>query len=448
LPGTVVTEITAEGVPFLGASTFDLGPRGYEQAEYMLSGAASAYVRSDGGVSVAGEADYATRLLVYRPSDPATFNGTVWVEWLNVSPGYDMAVDWMVAHTELMRAGAAWVGVSAQSLGVHGSEAFGTGGLVGTNPDRYGGLVHPGDRYSYDIYSQAGEAVRTGAGTILEDLIVDRMIAIGCSQSAYRLFTYINDVDPLAQIFDGFFVHARGGFSAPLDVDDEPITGIPEHPMLFRAERRVPVTCVQAETDVAFGGASARQDDDETYALWEIAGTSHGDAYFSAVAAIDSGVLPIGELAAAWRPAAEFLGEAVDKPINAGPQHYVMNAAVSHFDEWVRHGIHPPHAPRLEFTDGGFVTDRHGNVLGGIRTPHVEVPTAVLSGLGNGGGRFGVLTGTTTPFDAAQLAALYPSRTEYLARFDAATDAAIADGFLLAADADEINAVAAENSPL
>ncbi len=51
-----------------------------------------------------------------------------------------------------------------------------------------------------------------------------------------------------------------------------------------------------------------------------------------------------------------------------------MNAAVSHFDEWVRHGVRPPHAARLEFVDGTFVTDEHGNVRGGIRTPHVDVP--------------------------------------------------------------------------
>ena len=85
---------------------------------------------------------------------------------------------------------------------------------------------------------------------------------------------------------------------------------------------------------------------------------------------------------------------------------------------------------------------------GGIRTPHVDVPVAVLSGLGNGGGPIAFLSGSTQPFDAAQLAELYPSRADYLARFAAATDAAVEAGFVLAADADEIIAVATENSPL
>jgi hypothetical protein len=446
-----VAEITAGGGPFLGIESFDLDPLGYQQAEFVLSGVANAYARSDDGVSVVDEAEYATRLLVYRPSNSAAFNGTVWVEWLNVSVGYDVAVDWLVAHTEFMRAGAAWVGVSAQSMGVRGGAGVGglsSPGLVETDPERYGTLVHPGDRYSYDIYSQAGEAVRAHTGALLEDLAIGRVLAIGDSQSAHRLTTYANDVDPIAQVFDGIFVHARGGFSAPLHVDVDLPTGIPENPVQFRADLRVPVMCVQAETDVCFGGYAARQDDDEMYVLWEIAGTSHADVYI-AVAAIDTGSLPIVELAEAWRPAAEFLGVPLDKPINAGPQHYVMNAAVSHFDKWVRDGIRPPHAARLESIDGTFVIDEHGNVRGGIRTPHVDVPTAVLSGLGNDGGDgLGYLTGTTTPFDATQLAALYPSRVDYLARFDAATDAAVTAGFVLAADAAEIKAIAAENAPL
>ena len=448
----VVTEITAGGAPFLGLASFDLVPLGYEQGEYTLSGVASAYGRTvDESVSVVDEADYMTRILVYRPADSAAFNGTVWVEWLNVSGGFDMAFDWMAAHTEFMRSGAAWVGVSAQSMGVDGGmgiAGMSSAGLVATDPDRYGSLSHPGDQYSYDMYSQAGQAVRARSG-VLEDLNVERILAIGCSQAAHRLTTYATEVDPLAQVFHGIFVHARGGFSAPLQVDSDPPSAIPESPVRFSAEGRVPVLCVQAETDVCFGGAAARQDDDERFVLWEIAGTSHADTYYSAVAAIDTGVLPVAELAAAWRPAAEFLGVALDKPINAGPQHYVMNAAVSHFDAWVRDGIRPPHAARLEIVDGTFVTDDHGIVRGGIRTPHVDAPTAVLSGLGNGGGdALGFITGTTTPFNAVQLAALYPSRADYLARFEAATDAAVAAGFVLAADADEIKAVAAENSPI
>ena len=219
-----VSLITADGDPIMGGTLFPLADVGYEQAEYTLSGTASAYGREGDGVAVTEQADYTTRLLVYRPGDPEAFNGTVWVEWLNVSGGLDAAPDWMFTHTELVRAGAAWVGVSAQTVGVHGGTGLvgmSSPGLVGTDAKRYGSLVHPGDRFSYDIFSQAGAAVRNGAGTILASLPVERVIAIGESQSAFRLTTYVNDIDPVAQVFDGFLVHARGGGGAALDDDQD-----------------------------------------------------------------------------------------------------------------------------------------------------------------------------------------------------------------------------------
>src|ERR687893_338946 len=65
-------------------------------------------------------APYTSRIVVNRPVDARDFNGTVIVEWLNVSGGADASPDWMQAHVELIRRGYVWVGVSAQSVGVNG----------------------------------------------------------------------------------------------------------------------------------------------------------------------------------------------------------------------------------------------------------------------------------------------------------------------------------------
>ena len=78
-----------------------------------------------------------------------------------------------------------------------------------------------------------------------------------------------------------------------------------------------------------------------------------------------------------------------------------------------------------------------------IRTPHLDVPTATLSGLGQEGAGFARLFGTTTPFDAGKLAALYPSRSAYLDAFAKSTQAAVDQGFILDADAADIKAIAA-----
>jgi hypothetical protein len=439
----------------VAGTMFDLAPLGYSESEYFVTGRATSYAfDGEGRARPADEADYRTRILVYRPTDPVRFNGTVVVEWLNVSGGIDSAPDWMFLHRELMRQGAAYVGVSAQAVGVIGGQSVvGITGmdLVSLDPERYGTLTHPGDRYSFDIFSQAGVVARGGHGTALDDLAIGRVIAIGESQSAFRLTRYVNDIDPLARVFDGFLVHARGGSSPPLDRDDlvRPTEGTPDP---FRADLRVPVMCVEAETDlVTLGYLAARQDDTDRFRLWEMAGTSHADVYTFVVGRMDSGTVPIEELAQAWRPSNEVVGSVVEHAVNAGPQRYVLAAAMRHLDRWVRDGTPPPVAPRLDARDGAFAVDEHGIATGGIRTPHVDVPVAVLSGLGNrgeGAGEFlASLGGCTHPFSAEQLARLYPTKDDYVAKFRAAAEAAAAAGFVLPDDVDEMVAVAALNYP-
>ncbi len=220
-----LTRLPDTGTAFVAGTRFALAPLGYVEAEYELAGTANAYAATAGGLTVVEQADFATRLLVYRPVGDADFNGTVWVEWLNVSGGLDAAPGWIFTHTELMRSGAAWVGVSAQKIGVEGGDSLiglPSRGLVGIDRDRYGRLHHPGDRFSYDIYAQASAVARRGTGTILEGLSVQRVLAVGESQSAFRLTTFANDIDPVSPVHDGFLVHARGRSAAPLDDDGEP----------------------------------------------------------------------------------------------------------------------------------------------------------------------------------------------------------------------------------
>jgi hypothetical protein len=155
---------------------------GYTEEEYLLRGTAASYADE--------LAPYVTRILVRRPEH---FSGTVVVEWFNVSSFMDAGVEWQYIHSELLRSGTVWVGVSAQCLGVTGSvhpvDGPAPGGLKASNPERYGMLDHPGDDFSYDIFSQAGMAIR-------ELFPGARLIAAGMSLGAYMLTTYINEVDP------------------------------------------------------------------------------------------------------------------------------------------------------------------------------------------------------------------------------------------------------------
>jgi hypothetical protein len=447
-----LSPLDSGGRSFIGGTTFDLSGVGYCEAEYRLSGTAVAYERVGDVVRVAEEADFATRLIVYRPIDASFFDGTVWIEWLNVSGGVDAAPAWIFTHRELVRRGAMWIGVSAQKVGVEGGDALikmpGLS-LVEVDPERYGTLHHPGDRFSYDVFTQATLAVREAALTNLDGLSIERVIATGDSQSAFRLTTYVNEIDPVVQAHDGFMVHARGGASAPLDDSQDPRTALRGDPVVFRRDLRVPVLCVEAETDLLnLDYARARQDDSDNLVVWEIAGASHADVYTFVVGARDDGSLSVDELAKLWIPRDEIFGMRLEAPVNSGPQHYVRNAAARHLERWVREGVRAPAADRLEVEDGAFVTDEYGIAKGGIRTPYVDVPTALLSGIGNGGHQISFLCGRTLPFDSVRLAEMYPSKEVYLERFSRATALAVAEGFFLDDDAAEILAIAEVNSPL
>ena len=96
-----------------------------------------------------------------------------------------------------------------------------------------------------------------------------------------------------------------------------------------------------------------------------------------------------------------------------------------------------------------LVTDDAGIARGGIRTGWVDVPVAALSGLTPPGATgIGILLGSTRVFDAAELARRYPAGPgEYAAAFREATTHAVAAGFLLDHDVDEMVAVATAAYP-
>ena len=447
------------GTPFIASTTFDLGQVGYSEAEYFISGTATGYTNvgtlgADGEwtVAPAETAAYKTRILVYRPQRSA-FNGPVVVEWLNVSGGLDAAADWITGHTEMIREGFAWVGVSAQFVGVEGGTSvlgFPVNSLKTVDPQRYGSLVHPGDTFSYDIFSQAGQAIRRPAGLKpLGDLQPRTVIAVGESQSAFRFVTYINAVHPRAHIYDGFLVHSRGGSNvaaAPLSEAPQPLIAVPGTAQI-RSDLDVPVLAFETETDLTLlGYAPAQQPDSAHFRLWEVAGTAHADTYTTVVGGTDLGDSPdAARLVITSMPLAGF---SCQKPINSGPQHFVLNAALAALNQWVRHGTLPPIAPRLQVIPGPpirIARDAMGNGLGGIRTPQVDVPVAALSGEGQTGSIFCLLFGTTTPFNPATLTSLYATHSDYVAAFDAATDQAVHAGFILAPDADLMKAAAAQS---
>jgi hypothetical protein len=447
-----VTNPTVSLPPEVGSislltQNFDLGSVGYQQAEYFLEGTASAFTNvgeltTDGAWTAepAEQAAYKTRIVVYSPIDPADFNGIVQMEWLNVTAGFETPPSWGTGHLEMRRGGSVWVGVSAQLIGIEGSPR----GLLPLNlkavdPVRYGSLIHPGDTFSFDIFSQVAQAIRNPVGIDpLGGLSAEYLIAYGESQSAGRLVTYVNAIHPLYNTFDGYMIHSRGDDSAPLAQDPQVPIPTPESP-LVRTGLNVPVMTFETETDVVFlGFVNARQPDTDKIRTWEVAGTAHGDYYTFVSGRDDSVGAPVFASVIEEPSVLGFI--TCEKPLNNGPHHYHFNAAVRALNAWVTKGELPVTSPRLEINDDNsdYLYDELGNALGGMRSPYVDASSAVLRGEPNSGGSFCRLFGTTALFSAEQMASLYVDEAGYVDAVTKATNDALAAGFLLQEDADAI----------
>jgi Alpha/beta hydrolase domain len=447
--------IPVPGKPLLLLGAFDLGSVGYVAEEFFISGTATSYTPEselgpDGrwDVTPSGAADYTTRMVVLAPADRTQFNGTVLVEWLNVSGGIDAPAVWMMAHREMLRAGYAYVAVSAQRVGVDGGASLLDidMSLKSQDPARYASLRHPGDAFAYDIFSHIGRLVRNA----LPD--VQHVVAVGESQSAMFLTTYVNAVHPLAEAYDGFLVHSRFASAAPLDgisIFDESQIGIPEA-VAFRPDLRVPLVTIITETDlfgpVRHGYYFARQPDNEWLRVWEIPGAAHADNYTIQVAPIDSGSAPLDDIVAAYAPTNMLMGQQLGHHINFAPQHhYVVQAALAALNTWVRTGELAPTAPPIDVRETDRpqpILDSSGLARDGVRTPWVDVPIARTSGVGALGASESVMSaifGSGERFDDAALRRLYPGGAgDYLERFTAALDTAIRSGYILPADRAEI----------
>jgi hypothetical protein len=126
--------------------------------------------------------------------------------------------------------------------------------------------------------------------------------------------------------------------------------------------------------------------------------------------------------------------------------HLVAKAALRSLDAWVNTGRLPPIAPRLDVTAAPMPEvrrDGDGIALGGLRTPPVDAPVDVLSGVpGPKTDVICLLLGSTNPLTDARLTELYPNRATYEERYTLGVDGAINSGFVLEPDRDALMAFA------
>jgi hypothetical protein len=462
---------------FPGAPTVSLSAYGYVQREYKMSGTTNIYRESgfwgpDGQWNVAvaqSGGPYTTRLLVRYPASPAKFNGTVVVEWLNDTTGGDQDPVWSEIYHEVLSQGYAYVGVTAQTAGMNELKAW--------DPKRYDALGDSSDGQSYDIFTQAAQVARADADHLLGGLRPTTVIGAGDSQSAFRLDTYVNAIQPLSHAFDGFLAVGRSVFAAPIGSG---LVAFSPAPAFIRTDNTTPMIQLNTEGDIEeLGAALARQPDNSDLRTWELAGASHIDVHEG----LYEGATISREEPQLTAPDCVF-----GVPFNGAtlpdnmPVYELEDAALADLRTWITQGVAPPHGNPIATTPFLNIVerDRFGNALGGIRMPDIQVPTETYSAI-----NFylpsqeslspaqllatlesiftaletGEITNTTLraeglcllsgyykPFSQSELQALYPTHADYVAAFTAAAAQDLASRFLTRYDYDQAVAAARASS--
>ena len=404
------------------ATALDLASLGYVEEEYFFSGTANVYNTPPltTATIVSSRHPYESRLIVRRPTSPEKFNGTVLVEWANVSSGFCNDRMFQLSQDHLLRAGYAYVGVCAQRVGVHGPV-----GLLKWSPHRYAGpdLSDHGtildDELSGDIFSQAAQAIRSPVGADIMGglLTVSRIIAIGESQSQGYLVIYHNSIHPLANVFDDYVLY----LSAGLGLGGK-----------LRTDLRVKVFKVDSESDLLIlGEVAARQPDSDHLRTYEVAGASH-----VAFAGFDLTQMLRKRDGLPLLTPPELC--TIQQALSHVPAFHVLNAVYDHLSRWVTDGTPPPTAPPVDVVSvvPRVVLNRTplGLATGGIQLSQQAVPTAVENGINLPLGPC-VLYGSHLPFDAATLAQLYPNHGAYVSAVSHVSHDNVKAGYILQEDA-------------
>lgn len=470
-------EVTDVSYPFGSAATTavpqDLSRFGYVEEEFLVTGKANVYDFDSAGKVIVktSDAPYTTRILVRRPADTGKFSGTVIVELLNPSMMYDWDPQWMFSRDYFIERGDIWVGVTVKPVAANALKKF--------DPERYADIswanpipltqtcpqsALPSDAtpetefgLAWDIISQAGALVRTaGKQNPLKDFNVEYVYVTGYSQTGAYLLTYINFIAPLESamlenrkpVYDGYLIGDGDLYAPPLNQCSQEFPA-GTSPLIIRP-RKEPVISVATEGLLSRTIAARRPDNDEAedrYRRYEVPASSHGN-----ILVLEFAPRP-GETERIGIPAAAPNCIGPDKyGITDFPFQYLMNGAFASLDAWARSNIAPPKAQVIETESGGNGTDirvkrnDHGNAVGGLRTPYLDIPVATYyvtsEPADEKSANFCSTQGYKVPFENEKILALYPTRDSYLGKVNGMADSMVKERFLTQRDGEKIKAEA------
>jgi hypothetical protein len=438
--------------------TIDLEQYGYIEEEYFISGMARVFAwPGELAAPTPYSGPYCTRILVRKPLKASRFSGNVIVELANWARGYDVSIAaWGEYFDSILERGDAWVQITIRPAVALRLKKF--------NPRRYARLAFASplplemreqdplntaypyppssreteDGMAWDIISQVGALLKSRQNhNPLAGYGVRYLYATGATGgdlSAYVAAIHPNAVlDGSQPIYDGYLIKMTGS-PAPINQYTPRIdAGDPR----CKLHVNVPVIRVLTEGDIfGFGehpdwGYKQRRADSDSendrFRLYEVAGPTVGAKY----------PLLSGPNKEDVEAAGEKWSGPIEVPRHEFPLRYILNGAMVNLDKWVRQGIAPPRAERIEIKDidtseADFVFDLNQNIQGGVRTPYLDVPLAVYPKIG-----------APAPLDKSVLSRLYKDRAEYTGKFTAGVNCLLKEGWVTSQDAGRMIAEAA-----
>jgi hypothetical protein len=240
-------------------------------------------------------------------------------------------------------------------------------------------------------------------------LPVERVIAVGGSQSAMRLVAYFNGVHAVDPVVDGFVLGVWEGRAPRYEEGSMPFGTMTR----VRDDLSTPMIVVNSEFE-ATALANIGAVDTDTFRIWEAAGTPHGPS-------------PIRSDDGGW----------TSNPLVLTPLHEAAVRAIQH---WLTEATPPAHQPRIVVEPGRparVPRDELGNAFGGIRLPELAAPLREYRGMSFGTGR-APLMGSSRALTPDVVSSLYASQEAYAAQWRAAVDDLVTSGVLRAEDANEM----------
>ena len=446
---------TNESYPFGAAhrtrAPQDLSQLGYVEEEYLFSGIANVYDWPTQGPAVVRtqNAPYTTRILIRRPAQLNRFSGNAVVEMLNPSNRMDLNIGWAISHEQWARNGDVWIGVTIKPISVVALKKFNAqryallsfaNPLPLTDPLNCATVAGDSSRetengLAWDIFRHVGMWLRSSEKSNPLASRVERVYAWGYSQTGGYLYAYINAIHPLdvqqyaKPIFDAYFI---GVASGPTPINQcSPRVG-PDDPRRRIRDVGVPVMRVMTQSDYLRGIGGRRPDSDEIddrFRNYEVAGSGHATPDELLFGPAPADIIRAG---IAVPPM-----ECNEGPRSRFPNSVAFNAAFQNLDAWARRGVSPPRAEPIHVKDGQPVVDEFGNVMGGVRSPYVDVPTAQWIG-NSSGASFCSIAGHEKPFDRTRLKALYPTHAEYVSAVRRSVNDLVAKRFIVSEDGEKL----------